>query len=129
MCGLTRSDLLGALSVICNNKEAVQKHLMELEHHANGYHFCQERRVEAVFNTQTALSYLQSIKLQERLEAEDPPNSEVSEPFLRACAGAPAAVKDMQLVLQKDEHGSYQKIPCKKVLRGFKLSQLVSCAH
>jgi len=51
MCGLTRSDLLGALSVICNNKEEVQKHLGELEHHANGYHFCQERRVEPVFNT------------------------------------------------------------------------------
>jgi hypothetical protein len=59
MCGLTRSDLLGALSIICNNKEAVQEHLRELEHYANGYHFCQERRVEPVFNTQTALSYLQ----------------------------------------------------------------------
>jgi Predicted AAA-ATPase len=63
MCGLTRSDLLEALRVICDNEEAVQKHLRELEHHANGYHFCQEQRVEPVFNTQTALSYLQVRKL------------------------------------------------------------------
>src|SRR5947209_15521344 len=51
ICGLTRSDLLGALSLICNKEELVQKHLRELEHHANGYHFCQGRRVETVFNT------------------------------------------------------------------------------
>jgi hypothetical protein len=59
ICGLTRSDVLGALRVICNNEEEVQKHLEELHHHANGYHFCQERSVDPVFNTQTALSYLQ----------------------------------------------------------------------
>ena len=58
-------------------------------------------------------------------QIEDPPNSEVSEPFLRACAGAPAAVKDMQFALQK-EHSSYKKIPYTEVLRGFKLSELVS---
>jgi hypothetical protein len=33
-------------------------------------------------------------------------------------------MNDMQLALRKDEHGSYQKIPCDKVLRGFTLSQL-----
>src|SRR4051794_6991201 len=33
-------------------------------------------------------------------------------------------MNDMQLALRKDEHGSYQKIPCEKVLRGFTLSQL-----
>jgi len=62
ICGLTRSDVLGALKVICNNEEEVQTHLRELAHHANGYHFCQQRRVEPVFNTQTALSYLQVSK-------------------------------------------------------------------
>jgi hypothetical protein len=56
----------------------------------------------------------------------DPPNSEVSEPFLRICAGAPAAVKEMQFALRKDEHGSYQKIPCEPVLLGFNLDELVS---
>ena len=62
-------------------------------------------------------------------EIEDPPNSEVSEPFLRICAGAPTAVQDIQLALQKDEHGCYKKIPYEKVLRGFKLSELVSYAR
>jgi hypothetical protein len=54
--------VLEALKVICNNEEEVQTHLKELAHHANGYHFCQQRRVEPVFNTQTALSYLQVSK-------------------------------------------------------------------
>jgi hypothetical protein len=61
ICGLTRSDVLGALRVICN-EEDVQKHLRELEYYTNGYHFCQERSVERVFNTQTALSYLEVSK-------------------------------------------------------------------
>jgi hypothetical protein len=65
ICGLTRSDVLEALRVICNNnEEEAQKHLKELQHHANGYHFCQERSVDPVFNTQTALSYLQVSKYQ-----------------------------------------------------------------
>ncbi|KIX01459.1 uncharacterized protein Z518_09185 [Rhinocladiella mackenziei CBS 650.93] len=57
--GLTRSDVLEALRVICNNEGEVQKHLRELEHNANGYHFCDEQSVEPVFNTHTALSYLE----------------------------------------------------------------------
>jgi hypothetical protein len=59
ICGLTQSDVLGALRIICNNEEKVQKHLKELEHYANGYHFCQKQSVDRVFNTQTALSYLE----------------------------------------------------------------------
>ena len=62
ICGLTRSDVLGALRAICSNEEEVQKHFKELQHHTNGYHFCQQRCVEPVFNTQTALSYLQVSK-------------------------------------------------------------------
>ncbi|KIX05226.1 uncharacterized protein Z518_06098 [Rhinocladiella mackenziei CBS 650.93] len=62
ICGLTRSDVLGALKAICNNEEDVQKYLRELEHNANGYHFCQKQSVEPVFNTYTALSYLQVSK-------------------------------------------------------------------
>jgi Predicted AAA-ATPase len=62
ICGLTRSDVREALRVICNNEEEVQKHLDELQYHANGYHFCQQRSVDPVFNTQTALSYLQVSK-------------------------------------------------------------------
>lgn len=59
ICGLTQSDVLGALRVICNNEEDVQKHLHELELHAKGYHFCQEQNVVPVFNAKTALSHLQ----------------------------------------------------------------------
>lgn len=101
ICGLTRSDVLGALEVICSNEGEVQKCLRELEYHANGYHFCQQRSVERVFNTQTALLYLQSVKLQNRPEVENPPNSEVSEPFLQICAGAPAAVNDPEWITRR----------------------------
>jgi hypothetical protein len=62
LCGLTRSDVLAALRIICNNEEEMQKHLSELVYYANGYHFRQQRKVEPVFNTQTALSYLQVSK-------------------------------------------------------------------
>jgi hypothetical protein len=58
-------------------------------------------------------------------KAGNPPNSEVSEHFLRLCAGAPAVMNDMQLALQT-EHGSYKKILSEEVLRGFGLSELVS---
>jgi hypothetical protein len=64
--------------------------------------------------------------LRESPEIYNPPNSEVSEHFLRICAGAPTAVDDMQFALQKDDHGSYQKIPCQNVLPSNKLSELVS---
>src|SRR3954452_11591337 len=62
ICGLTQPDVLGALRAICENEEEVKKHLGELEHYINGYHFCQERSVKRVFNTQTALSYLEVSK-------------------------------------------------------------------
>jgi hypothetical protein len=62
ICGLTQSDVLEALRIIYNSKEEAQNHFKELRRHANGYHFCDERRGEPVFNTQTALSYLQVSK-------------------------------------------------------------------
>jgi hypothetical protein len=62
ICGLTQSDVLEALRIICSDGEEVQKHFKKLQYYANGYHFCDERRVDPVFNTQTALSYLQVSK-------------------------------------------------------------------
>jgi len=59
ICGLTRSDILAALKAICDNEEEVQNHLKKLEFYANGYHFCKGRSVESVYNTHTALLYLQ----------------------------------------------------------------------
>jgi hypothetical protein len=64
ICGLTRSDVLEALKIICDNEEEVQKHFKELQYYTNGYHFCQQRRVEPVFNTQTALLYLEVSKIE-----------------------------------------------------------------
>ncbi|KIX10454.1 uncharacterized protein Z518_01537 [Rhinocladiella mackenziei CBS 650.93] len=124
LCGLTRSDVLEALRLIDKNEEEVQKHIRTLEKYANGYHFCQRRSVELVFNTQTALLYLQAFKDGKEPEIMDPVNSEVPEPYLWICARAPAAVNDMQCALQRDEHGSYQKIPYKEVLDGFTPHQL-----
>ena len=72
------------------------------------------------------MSDIKAVRLGDPPEAENPQNSEVSECFLQACARAPAAVNDMQFALQKDEQGSFQRIPYEKVLRSFKLSQLVS---
>ena len=62
ICGLTRTDVLEALKVICNDKEEIEKHIRELEHYKHGYHFCQERSAERMFNSQTALSYLEVSK-------------------------------------------------------------------
>jgi hypothetical protein len=59
ICGLTQSGVLGALRIMCNNEEKAQKYFRELEHYAKGYHFCQEQSVDRVFNTHTALSYLE----------------------------------------------------------------------
>ncbi|OCK88579.1 DUF1703-domain-containing protein [Cenococcum geophilum 1.58] len=72
ICGLTQSDVLGALKAICNDEKEVQEHLEELKFYANSYHFCDERIVEPVFNTHSALLYLQAVKLQERPQIEDP---------------------------------------------------------
>jgi len=60
--GLTQSDILGALKAICNDEKEVQEHLEELKFYANGYHFYDERIVEPVFNTHSALLYLQVSK-------------------------------------------------------------------
>ena len=72
------------------------------------------------------MSDIKAVRLGEPPQAEDPQNSEVSEWFLQICARAPATVNDMQFALRKDEHGSFRRIPYEKVLRSFKLSQLVS---
>ena len=44
--------------------------------------------------------------------------------FLQKCARAPAAVEDMELALQKDEHGGYQRIQYHLVHHSFNLREL-----
>jgi len=44
------------------------------------------------------------------------------------CAGAPAAVNDMQLALHKGKDGSYRKLECKDMgVTNFSLEDLASC--
>ena len=62
ICGLTRSDIQGALRAVYGDEEKVETHLKELALYANGYHFCPELAVDTVFNTQAALLYLQVSK-------------------------------------------------------------------
>lgn len=45
---------------------------------------------------------------------------------MQICAGAPTAVRDMQLALQ-DEDGLYKRMPYVKILDEFRLSELVCC--
>jgi len=139
ICGLARSDVLGALRVMCNNEEEVQKHFRELEDRAGGYHFCPEQNVEPVSHTETALSYLQVSKAKcmsnhadclatqsVKHRDDERPKFDVPELFFRACSLAPSAIEYMQRALQKDENGSYQKIRCYQSLSSFHLSPLVS---
>lgn len=59
LCGLTRADIAAALQVICDSETKIAEHLTELTKYANGYHFCQNDKVEPMFNTDTGLEYLQ----------------------------------------------------------------------
>jgi len=47
---------------------------------------------------------------------------------LRSCAGAPAAINDIQLALQKDGDG-YRKLRYGEIFENFKLEELVSRAY
>jgi hypothetical protein len=59
ICGLTRADLVAALRMICDSEEKVEEHLKLLTKYANGYHFCNFRKVELMYNSDTCLEYLQ----------------------------------------------------------------------
>ena len=59
MCRLTQLDIQGALRAIWNDEKTVEMHLKEPSFYTKGYHFCDKLPVEIVFNTQTALVYLQ----------------------------------------------------------------------
>ncbi|KAF8533195.1 hypothetical protein BDD12DRAFT_984581 [Trichophaea hybrida] len=62
VCGLSQSDVLAALKLVYNDEEKVQQCLEELTYYANGYHFCSERTVPTVFNTETAMWYLNDMQ-------------------------------------------------------------------
>ncbi|RPB00804.1 hypothetical protein L873DRAFT_743052 [Choiromyces venosus 120613-1] len=60
LCGLSRADIEETLERICESKTDVEGHLARLTKYANGYHFCNYRKSEPVFNTDTSLEYLQA---------------------------------------------------------------------
>src|SRR2546429_8013854 len=88
LCGLTSSDLEAALKEIGED----DKHLSEMTKCFNGYHFCKNKTVETVYNTETCLAYLQSIVDRGDLETRNPPNSEVAEQFLEKFATSASVI-------------------------------------
>ena len=59
LCGLTHSDIQAALEILCPESEAYKEHLSPMTNYFNGFHFCMQRKVEPVYNTDSCLSYLQ----------------------------------------------------------------------
>ncbi|KAG0136188.1 hypothetical protein HOY82DRAFT_589531 [Tuber indicum] len=112
LCGLTRADVKDALERVCDQTTgSVEEHLNSLERFANGYHFCNYKVVEPVFNTNTCLEYLHSVLSKRPSTLADPPNSEVSEVFLRTFASAPAAIGAMEAALAPPPHSSSNSRP------------------
>ncbi|KIX01367.1 uncharacterized protein Z518_09092 [Rhinocladiella mackenziei CBS 650.93] len=107
LCGLTSSDLKDALGEIYKDREDHSGFLSEMTEFFNGYHFCQDKEVETVYNTETCLSYLQSRIEGETPRTRDPQNSEISEQFLRLSAGSASVIKDLQNALKCDEEGNF----------------------
>lgn len=58
LCGLSRDDVKAALRIL-PEVDDVEKELAHLMTFVNGYYFCYNNKVEAVFNTTTCLEYLQ----------------------------------------------------------------------
>ena len=60
LCGLTRKDIEASLKKACDlDINAYKTHLSVVTRYYNGYHFCNERTVDTVYNTETCLNYLQ----------------------------------------------------------------------
>jgi len=60
LCGLTHAEIQAALGTVCGqDSEAYKEHLSAMTAYFNGYHFCDEKKVETAYNTETCLSYLQ----------------------------------------------------------------------
>ncbi|KAG0136190.1 hypothetical protein HOY82DRAFT_625829 [Tuber indicum] len=131
LCGLSREDIKDALEQICDKTtDTVEEHLNRLARFANGYHFCNYKVVEPVFNTNTCLEYLQAVLSRRPSTLDDPPNSEVSEVFLRTCASSPAAIGAMEAALAPPPHSScnsrphHNRLPYSRLVNQFNLTDL-----
>jgi hypothetical protein len=125
LCGLTNSDLRDTLERICKGPEA-NSCLSEMTECFNGYHFCQEEAVETVYNTETCLAYLQCLIEQKKPETRNPPNSEVSQQFLKISATSPSVIRDFQKALECDKNGNFTPLRYYEFKSEFTLKDLVS---
>src|SRR2546423_5479550 len=103
LCGLTRTDIEASLETLCgSDNDAYKKHLQDMTTYLNGYHFCNQKTLESIYNTETCLAYLQRLKQGKIPEARDPANSEVSQQFLRRFSA-----EDFETGLRRDEKGDF----------------------
>jgi hypothetical protein len=141
LCGLTYSDLEDALERIYKAPEAsndpetddefgvcdprVYTALAQMTQCFNGYHFCNERTVETVYNTETCLAYLQRLIEGKTPEVQNPENSEISEHFLQRFAASASAIRYFEKALEFDEHGHYAALEYDEFKPEFTLQDLV----
>jgi hypothetical protein len=103
LCGLTTSDVTDALTKIYEKPEECNIGLWRMADSFNGYHFCNSKMVDSVFNTETCLAYLQGLIEEGTADDEDPENSEISEHFLRAFASSAPVIADLEKATKLDE--------------------------
>jgi hypothetical protein len=124
LCGLTHADMEAALEKLCGSDiDAYKKHLQETTTYLNGYHFCNEKTLETIYNTETCLAYLQRLMQGKKPQTQDPANSEVSQQFLRFATSS-AAVSDFETSLKHDEKGDFMPIEYDRLKQDFTLEDL-----
>jgi hypothetical protein len=125
LCGLTRADIEAALEKVCGSDiDAYKTHLQDMTMHLNGYHFCNHKTLETVYNTDTCLAYLEDVMNGNMADARDPMNSEVSQEFLRRFAASPSAIADFETGLKRDSMGNFVPFKYDKLKENFGLKDL-----
>jgi hypothetical protein len=123
LCGLTRADIEASLEALCGS-DAHKKHLQAMTTYLNGYHFCNQKTLEPIYNTETCLAYLQRLKQGKIPEARAPANSEVSQQFLRRISASPSALEDFETGLRRDERGDFVPFAYDTLKQDFTLTDL-----
>jgi hypothetical protein len=124
LCGLTRSDLEGALNKVCKNCEN-GKYLFEMTRLYNGYHLCMDQTVQTVYNTETCLSYLQCRLEGEQPQLLDPENSEISKGSLAMFSSSAFATSDLKNALRPGKDSPYTPLTYSCFNLSFTLQDLV----
>jgi len=109
LCGLADTDIEAALKV-CGFTSDYQHHLSRMKEFYHGYHFCDHKKVQTMYNTETCLSYLQFLIQGKEPRLKDPQNSEVSGDLLEILASSPCAIGDFEEALKPDERHCFQPI-------------------